>query len=114
LLSYQLLTNGPPGRAFDHGSQRLKWFIRGVEADAVLGAGDPYVALGVDRDASPDVIRAAYERRLQAAAKAGDLVGAQRVDSAYEVLRNATRRAMFDRTGIAPRPDRLPPDQRFV
>jgi hypothetical protein len=52
--------------------------------------------------------------RVTAAAKAGDLAGAQRVDAAYEVLRHPSRRAAYDRTGIIPEQRRLPPDERFI
>ena len=76
--------------------------------------GDPYAVLGVGRDATDSDIRAAWETRVTAAAKAGDLVGAQRVDAAYEVLRHPARRAMYDRTGIVPEQRRPAPDERFV
>jgi hypothetical protein len=42
--------------------------------------------LGVGRDATDGEIRAAWETRVTAAAKAGNLVGAQRIDAAYEIL----------------------------
>lgn len=61
--------------------------------------GDPYAVLGVRRDATDSELRAAWEVRVTAAAKAGDLAGAQRVDAAYEVLRHPSRRAAYDRTG---------------
>jgi hypothetical protein len=76
--------------------------------------GDPYAVLGVGRDATDGEIRAAWETRVTAAAKASDLTGAQRVDAAYEVLRHPARRAMYDRTGIVPEQRRPAPDQRFV
>ena len=76
--------------------------------------GDPYAVLGVGRDATDSEIRAAWETRVTAAAKAGDLAGAQRVDAAYEVLRHPARRAMYDRTGIVPEQRRPAPDERFV
>lgn len=60
---------------------------------------DPYRVLGVARDASDEEIRTAYEKRLAGAAAAGALQAAQRVDAAYELLRDRFRRDIFDREG---------------
>ena len=58
--------------------------------------------------------RAAYEARLEAAARAGALQLVQAVDAAYEVLRDPRRRAAYDSWGVVTAVPRLPPDQRFA
>lgn len=60
---------------------------------------DPYAVLGVDRDATADQIRRAYEAKLNAAAAAMAIRTAQRIDAAYSVLRDPYRRDVFDREG---------------
>jgi DnaJ-class molecular chaperone len=81
--------------------------------------GDPYSVLGVGRSAAPDVIKAAYESKINGAAKAGALPLMQQIDAAYEILRDPQRRRHFDATGdttalprisgaaLAPPPPRL-------
>ena len=75
--------------------------------------GDPYAVLGVGRDSTDDEISAAWERRVAAAAEAGDLAATQRVDAAYEVLRHPSRRTTFDRSGVIPEARRMPPDESY-
>jgi hypothetical protein len=75
---------------------------------------DPYSVLGVARDATDDEIRHAYERRLSAAAGAGALRTAQRVDAAFSVLRDRHRRALYDREGRIEELPRLAPDLHWA
>jgi hypothetical protein len=78
------------------------------------GAADnPYVVLGVSKEATDDEIHAAWQVRVTAAAKAGHLRTAQRVDAAYELLRNPSRRAHFDRTGAVIESRRATPHVRY-
>ena len=63
---------------------------------------DPYVVLGVRRQASPDEIARAYRRaaRLTHPDGGGSGAGSERflaVSDAYEVLRDPGRRACYDR-----------------
>lgn len=63
---------------------------------------DPYVVLGVRRQASPEEIARAYKRaaRLTHPDGAGSGAGSERfqaVSDAYEVLRDPGRRAGYDR-----------------
>ena len=63
---------------------------------------DPYVVLGVRRQASPDEIARAYKRaaRLTHPDGGGSGAGSERfrmVSDAYEVLRDPGRRAGYDR-----------------
>lgn len=74
---------------------------------------DLYAVLGVERDASGDAVRSAYERRVTAAARIGDYKGAAAIDHAYEVLRDPHRRRAYDRTGVIPSQRREPLEQRF-
>lgn len=73
-----------------------------------MDTGDPYAVLGVPRDATPDQVKQAYEQKLNAAAKTGALDLMQRIDAAYEVLRNPHRRRMFDETGTTAPIPRIP------
>ena len=77
-------------------------------------AGDPFVVLGVSRDASAGDIKWAYERRLSEAARLGATKLAQELNAAYEVLRDPRRRALFERHGIAEPLPRLEPAARFA
>ena len=66
------------------------------------GELDPYVVLGVRRQASPDEIARAYRRaaRLTHPDGGGSGAGSERfqaVSDAYEVLRDPGRRAGYDR-----------------
>lgn len=61
---------------------------------------DHYKLLQVRRDASPEVIAAAYRRLMRDAHPdtGGDAEGAKQLNLAYEVLSNPERRAAYDRT----------------
>lgn len=65
-------------------------------------AVDPYVALGVDRNASLDDLRAAFRRAARAAHPdaGGDPVTFVRVRLAFELLSDPDRRARFDRSRL--------------
>jgi curved DNA-binding protein CbpA len=69
---------------------------------------DPYVVLGVPRQASPDEIARAYRRAARATHPDGGGSGAgaepfQAVSDAYDVLRDPGRRAGWDRLHPLPR-----------
>ena len=74
---------------------------------------DPYLELGVERGASDAEIKVAYERVITKAARDGLLETAKRIDAAYEVLRNPSRRALFDRAGVVHELPRLDPTNGF-
>jgi curved DNA-binding protein CbpA len=70
---------------------------------------DPYVVLGVGRQAPPDEIARAYRRAARATHPDGGGSGAgaerfQAVSDAYEVLRDPGRRAGYDRLHPLPQP----------
>jgi curved DNA-binding protein CbpA len=69
---------------------------------------DPYVVLGVCRQASPEEIARAYRRAARATHpdKSGSGTGAERfyaVSDAYDVLRDPGRRAGYDQSHPLPR-----------
>jgi len=74
---------------------------------------DPYVELGVERGASDTEIKRAYERAITKAARDGLLETAKRIDASYEVLRNPSRRALFDRAGVVHDLPRLDPASSY-
>ena len=61
---------------------------------------DHYRTLQVRRDASPEVIAAAYRRLMRDAHpdRGGDAERAKRLNAAYEVLADASARSAYDRT----------------
>ena len=61
-----------------------------------------YQTLGVDREATPDAIKAAFRRRAKSAhpdREGGSASEMAAVNRAYEVLSDLVRRAHFDKTG---------------
>ena len=71
-----------------------------------IGSADPYEILGVTKDASPEDIRAAYDRfarypDLWLGSDSGREEKLHRIDSAYRLLSDPERRAAYDtaRTG---------------
>jgi hypothetical protein len=75
---------------------------------------DPYVVLGVARDATDAEIRRTYETRLNAAAAAGALRVAQRLDAAYSILSDPHRREIYDREGRVVDLPRLAPEPHWT
>ena len=74
------------------------------------GDPDPYVVLGVRRQASPEEIARAYRRAARLTHPDGGGSGAgsepfQAVSDAYEVLRDPGRRAGYDRQHPFSRPE---------
>jgi len=69
---------------------------------------DPYIVLGVTRQASGEEIARAYRRAARAShpdtAGAGSVERFQAVGDAYEVLRDPRRRAVYDRSHPLRRP----------
>src|SRR5262245_16139503 len=69
-------------------------------------ASDPYVVLGVKRTATDDEIRKAYRdlaKKLHPDLNPGDHAAAERfkeVSGAYEILKDADKRARYDRGEI--------------
>lgn len=76
-------------------------------------SADPYAELGVPRTATGAEIKTAYEKAVTSAARDGLLENAKRADAAYEVLRNPSRRRMFDRAGVVHDVRRPDPTQGF-
>jgi len=70
---------------------------------------DPYVVLGVARQASGEEIARAYKRAARAShpdsAGAGSAERFQAVSDAYDLLRDPRRRAMYDRSHPLARAD---------
>lgn len=66
-------------------------------------APDPYAVLGVNRDATPEQIKAAHRRRSKDTHPdtGGSEADFSRVQAAYELLRDAKRRERYDTTGDA-------------
>jgi len=71
---------------------------------------DPYLVLGVARQASGEEIARAYRREARASHPDGGGAGSaerfQAVSDAYEVLRDPRRRAVYDRSHPLARPRR--------
>jgi curved DNA-binding protein CbpA len=69
---------------------------------------DPYIVLGVARQASGEEIARAYRRAARASHPDGDGAGSaerfRAVSDAYEVLRDPRRRAVYDRAHPLARP----------
>lgn len=84
---------------------RARWAHR--DPIGLMSTGDPYAVLGVPTSATPAEIRAAYETKVNAAAKTGHVAVVQRIDAAYEVLRNPQLRREYDRTGRLVTPPRI-------
>jgi curved DNA-binding protein CbpA len=69
---------------------------------------DPYIVLGVSRQASGEELARAFRRAARAShpdsGDAGSPERFQAVSDAYDVLRDPTRRAAYDRSHPVPRP----------
>lgn len=72
---------------------------------------DPYAELGISKDATPEVVKAAYRRRAKETHPdaGGDDAEFRRVTGSWLILRDPKARKRFDETGnaedAAPRPD---------
>lgn len=68
---------------------------------------DPYDALGVERDASPDDVKRAYQRRARETHpdRGGSKEDFQNVSRAYRLLSDPGKRSRFDQTGSDTGPD---------
>lgn len=75
---------------------------------------DPYEALGVGRDASPEDIKRAYRRKAQETHpdKGGSAVKFVPVQRAYALLASPSRKAEYDKTGRDPGEHRAEEDSR--
>ncbi|MFQ5745329.1 MAG: J domain-containing protein, partial [Acidobacteriota bacterium] len=82
--------------------------------------GDHYAILGVTPTASDEEIEAAYGhlcRRYHPDLNPGDpqaLAAYERIESAYEILRDSERRRHYDRRGHRPLPSAPPPAARLT
>jgi len=65
---------------------------------------DPYVLLGVERDADEAAVKSAYRKVAKAAHpdSGGDADQFARLQTAYELLKDPVRRKVFDDTGYDP------------
>lgn len=59
-------------------------------------ASDLYAVLGVDKDASPSVIKRAYLQLIQVHTPERDAAGFQQITDAYQVLSNPEKRKAYD------------------
>ena len=75
---------------------------------------DPYALLGVSRHVDRRALQLAYEGKLMEARRFGALRQAQDYDRAYEVLRDDSRRALYDRHGVSTPLSRVHPLERYV
>lgn len=68
------------------------------------GVIDPYVMLGIARDAGGEVIRRAWRRAVKTAHpdSGGDAENFGRLQTAYELLQDPVRRKVYDDTGYDP------------
>ena len=62
---------------------------------------NPYQALGVPKDASPEAIREAYRKKARQhhPDKGGKVAEFQNIQAAYDVLADSERKARYDQTG---------------
>jgi curved DNA-binding protein CbpA len=70
---------------------------------------DPYKDLGVDKDADPKEIKAAYRKKVQDVhpdKKGGDREEFEKVQNAYMVLRDPEKRDHYDKTGKEKKEDK--------
>ena len=91
------------------GRQRRRAYLERGEVRMSTGERrDPYVVLGVARQASGEEIARAYKRAARAShpdnAGAGSAGRFQAVSDAYELLRDPRRRAVYDRSHPLARP----------
>ena len=75
-----------------------------VDEQQVAGVIDPYVLLGIERDADERAIRTAYRRAVKTAHpdRGGDAEQFGKLQAAYDLLKDPVRRKVFDDTGYDP------------
>ncbi|MQW85526.1 J domain-containing protein [Sinorhizobium saheli] len=75
-----------------------------VDEQQVAGVIDPYVLLGIERDADERAIRTAYRRAVKTAHpdRGGDADQFGKLQAAYDLLKDPVRRKVFDDTGYDP------------
>lgn len=72
--------------------------------EQVPGVIDPYVLLGIERDADVRAIRTAYRRAVKTAHpdRGGEAEAFGKLQAAYELLKDPVRRKVYDDTGYDP------------
>jgi len=73
-------------------------------ADEVGGLIDPYVMLGIDRDAGEQAIRSAWRKAAKTSHPdaGGDAEHFGKLQAAYDLLKDPVRRRVYDDTGYDP------------
>jgi len=77
--------------------------VKSIE-EQVPGVIDPYVLLGIERDADVRAIRTAYRRAVKTAHpdRGGEAEAFGKLQAAYELLKDPVRRKVYDDTGYDP------------
>ncbi|TCU12882.1 DnaJ-like protein [Rhizobium sullae] len=91
-----LMRAGRGGRSREWGQVNAKGQVGGLI--------DPYVLLGLDRDAGEQAIRSAWRKAAKTAHpdSGGDAEHFGRLQTAYELLKDPVRRRVYDDTGYDP------------
>lgn len=82
-----------------------KWRAAGMRnAEEVGGLIDPYVMLGIDRDAGEQAIRSAWRKAAKTSHPdaGGDAEHFGKLQAAYDLLKDPVRRRVYDDTGYDP------------
>lgn len=91
-----LMPEGRGGRSREWGQVNAKGQVGGLI--------DPYILLGLDRDAGEQAIRSAWRKAAKTAHpdSGGDAEHFGRLQTAYELLKDPVRRRVYDDTGYDP------------
>ncbi|WEX79190.1 J domain-containing protein [Sinorhizobium numidicum] len=75
-----------------------------VDEEQVAGVIDPYVLLGIERDADERAVRTAYRKAVKTAHpdRGGDAEQFGKLQAAYDLLKDPVRRKVYDDTGYDP------------
>ncbi|MDK1373172.1 MULTISPECIES: J domain-containing protein [unclassified Sinorhizobium] len=75
-----------------------------IDEQQVPGVIDPYVLLGIERDADERAIRTAYRKAVKTAHpdRGGDAEQFGKLQAAYDLLKDPVRRKVYDDTGYDP------------
>ncbi len=73
-----------------------------------MSSSDPYVLLGVPREASAERIRQAYELEINRAHRDGATAHAVELSRAFDTLSSPQRRALYERHGLVSVRERSP------